>query len=125
MTWETFLGAFESKLAAPGQQVPVVSVNIAHESDGERDGPFCCVATLLSGKSFPLEIPIISRPGPTVNDLAEQLSTELPRHVEVDGPTHLYVTFVSSNGDNFPVTPWDWDRPLSEFVCSSEHTEGA
>jgi len=114
--WQAIVGASKSSLAAEGQSGPTVSAKI---SNHDQNGNFLCECSLLSGTSFPCEVSVEDgRSDPcNVNDLAKVLVKELPKHVQVaDAADYVFLTFTKSDGEFVPVTVWDWDRPLSDFL---------
>mmetsp|Transcript_72476 Transcript_72476/g.151265 ORF Transcript_72476/g.151265 Transcript_72476/m.151265 type:complete len:489 (+) Transcript_72476:209-1675(+) len=121
--WRSFLAAYRSPLAVPGQLAPILSVSLRF-SCGETDCTFRAEANLFSGASFTCEVVDLNRSslggpgrsGPRLNDLAMKLLEELPKHAEIENLTHIFVTFLVGDGDSVPVTLWDSGRPLTEFI---------
>jgi len=125
MTWVQFLEAYNSSLAAPGQQAPLLSVVLTKV--GEEDaGNFRCDATLMSGTSFSLDLNLqelsnredgCTNRDPVLNDLAAKLVEQLPLHVQANGSEHIFIVFDMGldDGTNIPTTAWDAHRPLSDF----------
>jgi len=89
---------------------------------GLRMELFECVVRLLSGACFTCRVAEQVRGGvrhaPTVQDLAMTLVEELPKNSKgVLGCKRVFVNFIydGHSGDRL-VTPWDWDRPLIDFL---------
>mmetsp|Transcript_74863 Transcript_74863/g.163402 ORF Transcript_74863/g.163402 Transcript_74863/m.163402 type:complete len:459 (+) Transcript_74863:193-1569(+) len=120
--WEMFERACKSSLAVAGQDAPVLSVamtpppKIGNLFDGTSDSVFRCTARLLSGAFFACDVRGEGRPIPTINDLARELVLQLPNHSEIESATHVFVVIETSSGETRSVTPFDGERPLSEFV---------
>jgi len=110
VTWDHFLEAYGCALAVPGEQAPILSVVLA-----QKDDLYEAQANLLSGTTYSCEV-LDGSSEPILKTLAQQLLRELPRHAQIDDLKHIFMTFLDGNGDNFPATIWDWDRPLSDFL---------
>jgi len=62
----------------------------------------------------------VTQPALTVSHLADIVLAELPRHLqEGPPPKRVYIVLTQSGSDgkiqDVPLTPWDWNRPLSDF----------
>jgi len=84
---------------------------------------FQCEAFLLSGATFKFCIPDhkSSKPKenqrhyPILNDLAEKLLEELQKDHKAE--ERIFINFIQTeDGESLPVTAWDWDRPLHDFL---------
>mmetsp|Transcript_2793 Transcript_2793/g.6745 ORF Transcript_2793/g.6745 Transcript_2793/m.6745 type:complete len:443 (-) Transcript_2793:334-1662(-) len=124
-----FNRSYWSSLAVAGQDSPILNARLLLVPREGEDGKtnFSCEVSLLSGASFACQLansemlgPFGSkRPGPLLNDLAKMLVEELPRCTEVVGVKHIFLAFqMSGNADSKVVTPWEWRRPLVDFLFS-------
>jgi len=126
-----FQKSLKSAIACPGEDVPILTVSVSSGVDEVGEAVFHCEASLMSGAAFHCLIPNCSstdrwgivRPNPILNDLAEMLVARFPKRSEAKNPPRVFINFVvnSEDGDVMPVTvtPWDWARPLSDFLVSS------
>mmetsp|Transcript_40008 Transcript_40008/g.86371 ORF Transcript_40008/g.86371 Transcript_40008/m.86371 type:complete len:136 (-) Transcript_40008:94-501(-) len=118
-----------SAIASPGEAAPVLTVTASRGFDQAGDRVFQCEASLMSGISFNCEIPDrahtdqwgVERPQPILNDLAVKLVTEVPKHVEAMSAARVFINFIVNSEDEagMSVSPWNWERPLSDFLASS------
>jgi len=140
MDGNLFQQAIASLIAAPGEEdAPVLAVTLSHEPNGEEseaemDGAaarFRCEATLLSGATLTCSLADANhtdlwgqtRPGPTVNDLAIKLVKLLPWQAKVRNVKRIFMNFIMGDGaEHVAATPWDWDRPLTDFLPSPAPT---
>jgi len=124
------------------QQQNEVQVDGA-DADAVIDGKaYRCQVSLLSGASFDCEIlgsgDDAQRPCPTINDLATKLVEELPRRTEVKTAKRVFITIAlatstsdtsspeddnniknNDGSEHIAISPWDCDRPLSDFCAFS------
>mmetsp|Transcript_21213 Transcript_21213/g.45294 ORF Transcript_21213/g.45294 Transcript_21213/m.45294 type:complete len:355 (-) Transcript_21213:93-1157(-) len=124
---EDYIRSLRSAIAVRGERAPVVTVSLSHvvDSDGRR---FCCDAVLMSGATFVCHLTYRSssnrretaRSCPILNDLAEKLVAEIPKHSALT-PARVFINFVinSEDGDTQTATPWESERPLSDFLPPS------
>mmetsp|Transcript_4855 Transcript_4855/g.11558 ORF Transcript_4855/g.11558 Transcript_4855/m.11558 type:complete len:347 (-) Transcript_4855:187-1227(-) len=123
MQSNNFLRAKASAIAVQGEDAPILTIRLSHsimeETDDENAGcaAIRCEAFLMSGTSCECCIPQRAGSGPILDDLTQKLAAELARdHSEV-GAARFFMNFVTSDdGDAVAVTPWEWDRPLSDFL---------
>mmetsp|Transcript_13139 Transcript_13139/g.28743 ORF Transcript_13139/g.28743 Transcript_13139/m.28743 type:complete len:402 (+) Transcript_13139:92-1297(+) len=77
-------------------------------------------ATLLSGEEIHCHLPNRAGEQPVLNDLAKVLVVELKNRGKMDEQeSHIFITFHKCDSDApTTTTPWDCDRPLSNFLYS-------
>jgi len=58
-----------------------------------------------------------------LKDLSQLIVAELPKHYqgkEASRTPHVFINFIMNDeGDAMAVTPWDWHRPLTDFLPTS------
>mmetsp|Transcript_5644 Transcript_5644/g.13267 ORF Transcript_5644/g.13267 Transcript_5644/m.13267 type:complete len:463 (-) Transcript_5644:91-1479(-) len=145
--WSTIKQVSCSTMAVPGEDAPIVSIKLLLQTNNDRptkearvseqhqvgaddaadEKPYIfeCTVTLMSGNDFKCYIPDLpstdlweqERPGPILNNLAETIVRELPKHVEGSDAKRVFM-FAMTDGDSesTPLSPWDWDKPLSDFL---------
>mmetsp|Transcript_97973 Transcript_97973/g.204369 ORF Transcript_97973/g.204369 Transcript_97973/m.204369 type:complete len:394 (-) Transcript_97973:230-1411(-) len=149
MPWETLDRAARSAIALEGEEAPILSIALQQEPHANvAVAVFRCHATMLSGTSITCWVPrretidtnpkVVSRPTtgiagwisrtfgrpldifcPTLRDLAKELIEELPKQTQIVKPKRVFLVFTNDEGESFTVTPWDWDRPLTDFPYSA------
>mmetsp|Transcript_44444 Transcript_44444/g.95438 ORF Transcript_44444/g.95438 Transcript_44444/m.95438 type:complete len:474 (+) Transcript_44444:87-1508(+) len=126
---ERFKRAQTTLIAVRGEQAPILSVRLCSDycpdSTDERqvrEATFTCEVSFMSGTSFVCwmsgtEDSGTDRLGPGVNDLARKLVEMLPVKTQVQIPQRVFINFVvNDDGEAIVATPWDWDRPLADFL---------
>eukprot|EP00405_Crypthecodinium_cohnii_P048944 CAMPEP_0206606502 /NCGR_PEP_ID=MMETSP0325_2-20121206/51383_1 /ASSEMBLY_ACC=CAM_ASM_000347 /TAXON_ID=2866 /ORGANISM="Crypthecodinium cohnii, Strain Seligo" /LENGTH=413 /DNA_ID=CAMNT_0054122917 /DNA_START=72 /DNA_END=1313 /DNA_ORIENTATION=+ len=126
-----FQEARDSAIAIKGEEAPIVSVTLS-SSVGEVSGsePTAAQATLrfdaclMSGKTFECILPVLQGSGPTANDLAKELVSELSKHSLATTVARVFINLATGcndddgddDGDFFAVKPWDSERPLRDLM---------
>mmetsp|Transcript_11829 Transcript_11829/g.26079 ORF Transcript_11829/g.26079 Transcript_11829/m.26079 type:complete len:455 (-) Transcript_11829:397-1761(-) len=59
------------------------------------------------------------RPYLILNDLAKKLVDELPNHTQAGSPERVFIIFANDDHDELPATPWEWDRPLADYISGA------
>mmetsp|Transcript_50838 Transcript_50838/g.110000 ORF Transcript_50838/g.110000 Transcript_50838/m.110000 type:complete len:478 (-) Transcript_50838:93-1526(-) len=54
-----------------------------------------------------------------LNHLAQRLVLEVCKHGQVECPDRVFVVFETRDGESISMTPWDWWRPLTDFLVAS------
>mmetsp|Transcript_53232 Transcript_53232/g.113750 ORF Transcript_53232/g.113750 Transcript_53232/m.113750 type:complete len:144 (+) Transcript_53232:290-721(+) len=117
LKYADFPGACDSAVAIQGEDAPIISIRL---SGTQNPGQFECQAVLMSGATFTCHPEADSQSGrdyPTVEDLAKLLLERLPLHTEIKNAERVFINFmVGDDGDACSVTPWEWKRPLTDFL---------
>jgi len=107
-------------IAVEGEECPIATVFLASvpaecDSDGNIRVPehFRCSCSLMSG--FSIEC-APQRLGPTLDDLARSIVDILPDNVQASNGRIFIVIDMGPERENITATPWDWERPLFDFV---------
>mmetsp|Transcript_10114 Transcript_10114/g.22392 ORF Transcript_10114/g.22392 Transcript_10114/m.22392 type:complete len:373 (-) Transcript_10114:32-1150(-) len=120
ISYETIKQVSWAAIAVQGEGAPIVSAALTQLPGS---GAFHCEAVLMSGATLACRIDDapstdwwdVTRPGPILNDLAVALLDEVKKCLKVDGLQNIFIMFVG-HGEPVPVSPWDWDRSLTEFL---------
>eukprot|EP00405_Crypthecodinium_cohnii_P054166 CAMPEP_0206625960 /NCGR_PEP_ID=MMETSP0325_2-20121206/65034_1 /ASSEMBLY_ACC=CAM_ASM_000347 /TAXON_ID=2866 /ORGANISM="Crypthecodinium cohnii, Strain Seligo" /LENGTH=382 /DNA_ID=CAMNT_0054150219 /DNA_START=77 /DNA_END=1226 /DNA_ORIENTATION=- len=120
-----FLAVLNSAIAVKGEAAPILSIRLAR--DLTDPNILTCEASLMSGASFVCRMEqtysfldrwvLKRRPGPTVNHLAAKLVDQMPIKTEVKNAERIFINFaVGPDGEAVAISPWDGDRPLTNFL---------
>jgi len=120
-------------IAVEGEECPIATVFLASvpaecDSDGNIRVPehFRCSCTLMSGFSFECDVEDqdsnVNAPrfGSSLDDLARTIVDRLPGHM-LNPTERVFIVFDTKTRS---VTPWDWNRPLSDFLPRLAQEEG-
>jgi len=135
-SYQEFRAASQSSLACSEESAPVVGVRLTPGSKtvetepGEErlaEGFHCDVTMLMNGNQFDRFLPRPVGSSPLVlNDLASMLVRQLQQRYQIKSdPGTVFIVFPSSESDDVDcddvttTTPWDWNRPLTDFLKSS------
>mmetsp|Transcript_38132 Transcript_38132/g.82419 ORF Transcript_38132/g.82419 Transcript_38132/m.82419 type:complete len:243 (-) Transcript_38132:169-897(-) len=130
---ERFQDALESPIAVKGEQdTATVSVSLSLvqlEHSWATEQSIHCKVSATPEVAFDFSFthstsadqPGTKRSTPIVDDLAWKILGELPKHIEAAGVKRLFVTIDTkeAGGSIVPVTPWDWEKPLIDFLVAT------
>jgi len=120
-------------IAVQGEDAPIVTISLSRKINEAGEAAFSCEACLMSGQSITCLIQDLpkndrwgnERPHPILDHLAGALLADLQSQSEASAPERVFINFIinSEDGDEdggvvMPVTPWDWNRPLSDFLAT-------
>mmetsp|Transcript_11958 Transcript_11958/g.18038 ORF Transcript_11958/g.18038 Transcript_11958/m.18038 type:complete len:133 (+) Transcript_11958:137-535(+) len=114
----TFRSVLVCPIAVEGEECPIITVSPSPgkcDIEGDPDVPehFRWSFNLMSGSSIecgPQQL------GATLSDLARTIVDKLPDHTQTSSK-RVFITFdVGPECEPMAVTPWDWNRPLADFL---------
>jgi len=125
---EMFQPAVQSVIAVRGEEnalLVTATITLIPDTTGHGDSS---EIVLLSGASFVWHIADEGtlqeakrfpwrRSHPRINDLALIILEDLPQYAEMHDAARVFISIMTDDdGTAKVVTPWEWDRPLREFV---------
>jgi len=114
ISFQSFNAAKDSALAIPGQKnAPVLCVTLNTVGSTIR-----AVAFLPSGRECTCGLPVRQK-NLAVKDVAAKLLKALRRDPEVGEVSHVFLILKKSDGEEEPMTVWDHDRQLKDFILES------